>query len=171
MIRSSCGLSKRLTRWGGQLNLAPSASPAGKDRAEAGVWRTGAQPNVERPSWSEWRLCAPRKHPMTCSACDTLGGFLIGLGRPAQRGLLKRFDILQPIAHLVAQLEEQRAARFGSPALQSLLTQPPALGQLGLGHASFGFHVRPSAGFVRTAMKALFAKKAKWGVDPFRNRN
>ena len=86
---------------------------------------------------------------------------IIGFCRPAQRGFLKRFDILQPVAHLVAQLEEQWTARFGSPALQSRLTQPPALSQLGLGHASFGLHVRPSAGFVRTAMKALFAQEAK----------
>ena len=98
---------------------------------------------------------------MACSACDTLIDFHIGLGRPAQRGFLKRFDILQPVAHLVAQLEEKRTARFGSPALQSRLTDPPALSQFGLGHASFGLHVRPSAGFVRTAMKALFAEEAK----------
>ena len=108
---------------------------------------------------------------MVCSACDTLIDFRIGLGRPAQRGFLKRFDILQPIAYLVAQLKEQRTARFGSPALQSRLTQPPALSQLGLGYASFGLHVRPSAGFFRTAMKALFAEEAKWGVDRVRNRN
>jgi hypothetical protein len=92
---------------------------------------------------------------------NSLIDFRIGLGGPAQRGFLKRFDILQPIAHLVAQLKEHRAARFRSPALQSRLTQPPALGQLGLGHASFGLHVRPSAGFVRSAMKALFAQEAK----------
>ncbi len=96
---------------------------------------------------------------MACSACDTLIDFRIGLGRPAQRGFLKRFDIFQPVAHLVAQLEVQRAPRFGSPALQGRFTEPPALSQLGLGHASFGLHVRPSAGFVRTAMKTLFAEK------------
>ena len=84
---------------------------------------------------------------MTCSACDTQVDFRIGLGRPAQRGVFKRFDVLQPLAHLVAQLEEQRAARFGTPAFQGRLTDPPALSQLGLGHASFGLHVRPSADF------------------------
>jgi len=92
---------------------------------------------------------------------NSLIDFRIGLGGPAQRGFLKRFDILQPIAHLVAQLKEHRAARLRSPALQSRLTQPPALGQLGLSRASFGLHVRPSVGFVRTAMKALFAEEAK----------
>jgi hypothetical protein len=97
--------------------------------------------------------------------------FRIGLGRSSQRSFLKRFHILQPVAHLVAKLEEQRTARFGSPALQGRLTDSPALSQLGLCHASFGFHERPSAGFVRTAMKALFAGKAKWGVDPVRNRD
>lgn len=91
---------------------------------------------------------------------------IIGFCRSAQRSFLKRFDILQPVAYLVAQLEEQRSTRFGAPAFQSRLTDPPALSQLGLGHASFGFHVRPFAGFVRTAMKALFAGKAKWEVDP-----
>ena len=92
---------------------------------------------------------------------DSLIDFHIGLGGPAQRGFLKRFDILQPVAHLVAQLEEQRTARFGAPAFQSRFTQPPALSQLGLGHASFGLHVRPSASVVRTAMKALFAQEDK----------
>ena len=58
---------------------------------------------------------------------DSLIDFRIGLGRPAQRGFLKCLHILQPVAHLVAQLEEQRTARFGSPSLQSRLTQPPAL--------------------------------------------
>ena len=100
---------------------------------------------------------------MACSACHTLIDFRIGLGRPAQRGLFEGFDILQPVAHLVAQLEEQRTARFGSLAFQGRLTDPPALSQLGLGHASFSLHVSPSAGFVRTAMKALFADEAKWG--------
>ena len=52
---------------------------------------------------------------MTCSACDTMIDFCIGLGGPAQRGLLKRIDILQPIAHLVAQLEDQRTARLRLP--------------------------------------------------------
>ena len=92
---------------------------------------------------------------------DSLVDFRIGLGRSPQRGVFKGFDILQPVAHLVAQLEEQWSARFGSPALQSRLTEPPALSQLGLGHASFGLHVRPSEGVVRTAMEALFADKAK----------
>ena len=55
---------------------------------------------------------------MACSACDTMIDFRIGLGRSSQRSFLKRFDILQPVAHLVAQLEEQRTARFGAPALQ-----------------------------------------------------
>jgi hypothetical protein len=82
---------------------------------------------------------------------NSLIDFRIGLGGPAQRGFLKRFDILQPIAHLVAHLKEQRTAGFGSPALS----------QLGLGHASFGLHVRTSASVVRTAMTALFAEEAK----------
>lgn len=92
---------------------------------------------------------------------DSLIDFHLGLGGPAQRGFLKRFDILQPVAHLVAQFEEQRTARFGAPAFQGRLTQPPALSQLGLGHASFGLHVRPSASVVRTAMKALFTQEDK----------
>lgn len=143
------------------MSLARSALPAGKHRAKASASRTGAQPDGDRPCWSGWWLHEPRKRPMACSACDTLIDLRIGLGRSAQRGLLKCFDILQPVAHLVAQLEEKRTARFGSPALQSRLTQPPALSQLGLGHASFGLHVRPSAGVVRTVMKALFAEEAK----------
>jgi len=143
------------------LSLARSALSAGKQRARAGALRTGAQPDGDRPCRSGWWLREARKRPMACSACDTLIDFCIGLGGPAQRGLLKRFDILQPVAHLVAQLEKQWSARFGSPALQSRLTQPPALSQFGLGHASFGLHVRLSAGIVRTHMKALFAQEAK----------
>jgi len=96
---------------------------------------------------------------------------IIGFCRSAQRTFLKRFDILQPVAHLVAKLKEQWPRRFGTPALQGRLTEPPALSQLGLCYASFGFHVRPSVGFVRTAMKALFAGKAKWGVEPVRSRD
>ena len=143
------------------MNLALSALPAGKYWAKASASRTVAQPDGDRPGRLGWWLREARKRPMACSACHTLIDLRIGLGGPAQRGLLKRFDILQPIAHLVAQLEEQRTARFGSPALQSRLTQPPALSQLGLSHASFGLHVRPSAGVVRTVMKALFAEEAK----------
>ena len=124
---------------------------------DGGSWAS-AQPDRDRPSWSGWWLREPRKRPMTG---DSLIDFHIGLGGPAQSGFLKRFDILQPITHVVAQLEEQRTAGFGSPALQSRFTQPPALGQLGLSHASFGLHVRPSASVVRAAMKALFAEEAK----------
>jgi len=147
------------------LNLALSVLPAGKHWAKAGASRTGAQPDGDRPCRSGWWLREPRKRPMACSACDTLIDFRIGLGGSAQRSFLKCLYILQPVAHLVAQLEEQRTARFGSPALQSRLAQPPALSQLGLGHASFGLHVRPFAGFVRTAIKALFAGKAKWDAS------
>ena len=82
---------------------------------------------------------------MACSACDTLIDFRIGLGGSAQRSFLKCLQILQSVAHLVAQFEKQRTIRFGAPALQSCLTQPPALSQLGLGHASFGLHVSPFA--------------------------
>ena len=35
---------------------------------------------------------------------DSLIDFHIDLGGPAKRGFLKRFDILQPVAHLVASL-------------------------------------------------------------------
>ncbi len=100
--------------------------------------------------------------------CGGLHSIIIGLGRSPQRGFLKRFDILQPVADLVAQLEEQRSARFGSLALQGRLANPPALGKFGLGHASLGRHVRPSAGVVRTAMKALSAEEAKprWVISP-----
>ena len=143
------------------MSLAQSALPAGKHRAKASASRTGAQPDGDRPCRSGWWLRKLRKRPMACPACDTLIDFRIGLGRSAQRSFLKCLHILQPIAHLVPQLEEQRTTRFGAPAFQGRLTQPPALSQFGLGHASFGLHVRPSAGFVRTAMKALFAEEAK----------
>lgn len=76
------------------MNLAPSASSAGKDRAKAGAWRAGAQPDGDRPCRSGLWLRKPRKRPMACSACDTLIDFHIGLGGPAQRGFLKRLDIL-----------------------------------------------------------------------------
>ncbi len=91
---------------------------------------------------------------------------IIDLGCSSECGFLKGFDILQPVAHLVAKLEEQRASRFGTPAFQSRLTDSPALGQFGLGHASLGLHGRAFTGVVGTAMKALFAGKAKWADAP-----
>lgn len=117
-----------------------------------------AQPDGDWSNRSGSSLRAWRGHSITC---DTVVDSSIYLGRSPKRDLLKRFDILHPVAHLIAQLEEQRPGRFGAPAFQRGLTDSPALGQLGLGHASFGHHVRPFAGFVGTAMKALFAGKAK----------
>ena len=70
-------------------------------------------------------------------------------------------DTIDEMAQSIAELEEQRPSRFSPPALQRRLADSPALGQLGLGHASFGRHGRPSTGVVRTAMKALFSGKAK----------
>ena len=83
---------------------------------------------------------------------DSLIDFHIGLGGPAQRGFLKRFDILQPVAHLVAQLEKHGAVRFGAPTFQCGLTDPPAFGQLGLGHASSVHRNHPSVTFVGTPL-------------------
>ncbi len=57
---------------------------------DGGSW-AGTQPDGDRPSWSGWWLREPRKRPMTG---DSLIDFHIGLGGPAQRGFLKRFDIL-----------------------------------------------------------------------------
>ena len=98
-----------------------------------------------------------RRTGVCCSLFDPAVGF----GRAAQRDFLESFNILNPVAHLVAKLQKYRAIRFGAPAFQRRLADSPALGQLGLGHASFGLHGRPSTGVVGTAMKALFAGKAK----------
>lgn len=118
----------------------------------------GAQPDDDWPNRPDSSLLAWRGHSITC---DTVVDASIDLGRSPKRDLLKRFDILHPVAYLIAQLEKQRPGRFGAPAFQRGLTDSPALSQLGLGHASFGHHVRPFAGFFGTEMKALFAGKAK----------
>ncbi len=93
--------------------------------------------------------------------CCRLFDPAVGFSRSAQRDLFERFDILNAVAHLVAQLEKHRAIRFGAPAFQSRLADSPALGQLSLRHASFVHYVRLSARVVRAAMKALFAAEGK----------
>lgn len=85
----------------------------------------------------------------------------VRLGRLPKHISLEGFDIADSIAYLVAQLEKQRTARFGTPAFQSGFTDPPAFGQFSLGHASFSRHMRPSIEVVGIAMKALFAGEAK----------
>lgn len=100
-------------------------------------------------------------------------GWICGsdLGRSPQCDFLEGFNILKSVPHLVAEFEKHRATRFRPPAFQSRLADSPALGQFGLGHASFGSHERLSTGVVRTAMKALFAGKAKYAVALVRNLN
>ena len=85
----------------------------------------------------------------------------VRLGRFTKHFGLKSFNVTNAVPDLGAKFEKYRPARFSSPALQRRLTDLPALSQLGLGHASFGLHVRTSASVVRTAMKALFAEEAK----------
>ncbi len=95
----------------------------------------------------------------------------VGFGRFAQRDFLECFNIFKPVAHLITKLEKHRSIRFSAPAFQRGLANPPALGQLGLGHASPFHSWHLCSGVVRTGMKALFAGKAKWAVDPVQNLN
>jgi hypothetical protein len=90
--------------------------------------------------------------------CCSLADPAVGFGRSAQRDFLESFNILNPAAHLVAELEKQRSVRLGAPAFQRGLANPPAFGQLGLGHASSVHSLHLSAGVVGTVMKAVYRK-------------
>jgi hypothetical protein len=149
------------------LRLAASALTAGGDGAKAGLSRTGPQPDG---NWSR----RARNGSMALGGGSrncVLVNPAIDLGRAPECHFLKGFNVLNPIAHLVADFEEQRPGRFSPPALQSRLANPPAFGQLGLGHASSVHSLHLSAGVVGTVMKALFAGKAKWAVSPVRKLN
>jgi hypothetical protein len=85
----------------------------------------------------------------------------VEFGRGPKHLGLEGLHIKNAIPHLIAQLEKQRAAGFGSPAFQCGLTDLPAFGKFSLGHASSFHSLHPSAGVVRTAMKALFVVQVK----------
>jgi hypothetical protein len=128
--------------------------------AQTGAARTGVQPGGD---WSNGRgdmrgrpRCGTRGY---CSLFDPVVGF----GRSAQRDLFERFNITNSVPDLSAKLEKYRSARFGSPALTRRFTDLPALGQLGLGHASSVHVLHPCAGVVRTPMKALERQEVKVG--------
>jgi hypothetical protein len=89
----------------------------------------------------------------------------VRLGRLTKHLRLKGFNVTNAVPDLAAKLQEDGAARFGTPALQRRFTNLPALGQLGLGHASSVHVLHPFAGVVRTPMKALEAEEVK--VDVF----
>ena len=88
----------------------------------------------------------------------------VRLGRFTKHFRLKSFNVTNAVPDLGAKFEKHRTARFGSPALQRRLTDLPAFGQLGLGHASSVHVLHPFAGVVRTPMKALEAEEVKVGV-------
>lgn len=119
--------------------------------------RAGAQPDGDRPRRAQYGSRSLGGGSRNCSLVNPA----IDLRRAPERHFLEGFNVLNPVAHLVAEFEEQRPSRFSPPSFQSGLADSPALSQFGFGHASFGLHVGPSAGFFRTAMKALFAGKAK----------
>ena len=121
------------------------------------------QPDGDRAWYGYRSLYVTRWYSMNRGGLPRI---IIGLGCSSQCGFLKGFDILQPVAHLVAKLEEQRPSRFSPPAFKRRLADSPALGQLGLCHASFGHHGSPLTGVLGTTMKALFAGKAKWADSP-----
>ncbi len=139
------------------MRLAASALPTSDAGAKARLSGSGSQPDGDLPRRAQYGSSSLGDGSRNCALVNPA----IDLGRSPQRHFLKGFNILNPVAHLVTELEEQRPSRFSPPSLQSRLANSPALGQFGLGHASFGLHGGPSAGFVRTAMKALFADEAK----------
>lgn len=139
------------------MRLAASALTTGDDGAKTGLSRTGPQPDGDQSRRTRNGSRALGGWSRNCGLVNPA----IDLGRSPERHFLESFNILNPVPHLVAEFEEHRAKRLRPPAFQRRLADSPALGQLGLGHASFGLHVGPSAGFVRTAMKALFADEAK----------
>jgi hypothetical protein len=76
-------------------------------------------------------------------------------------------QITPEILSLISRIDEFKGAwralgtRLGAPAFQRRLTDLPALGQLGLRHASSVHVENPFGGVVRSTMKALFAGKGK----------
>jgi hypothetical protein len=137
-----------------------SSGTASETWAQTGSTRTGLQPDGDGSCRAScgfelaFRLIN-----------DLVLGASVRLGRFAKHFRLKGFNIMKAVPDLSAKFEKYWSARFSPPALQSRLTEPPPLSQLGLGHASFGLHVRHSAGVFRTAIKALFAGKAKWDAS------
>ena len=71
---------------------------------------------------------------------------------------------MNAVPDLGAKFEKHRTACLSSPALQRRFADLPALGKLGLGHASSVHVSHPFAGVVRTPMKALCAGEVKVGV-------
>ena len=142
--------------------MMKSSSPgtASETWAQTGSTRTGLQPDGDGSCRAScgfelaFRLIN-----------DLVLGAAVRLGRFAKHFRLKGFNITKAIPDLGAKFEKYRSARFSSPAFQCRFADPPALGQLGLDHASFGLDVRHSAGVFRTAIKALFAGKAKWDAS------
>ena len=144
------------------MRLAQSALTAGDDGAKAGLSWYGSQPDGDLPRRAQYGSRSLGDGSRNCSLVNPA----IDLGRSPERYFLKGFNVLNPVAHLVTEFEEHRAKRLRPPAFQRRLADSPTLGQFGLGHASFGRHGHLSVGVVRTAMKALFAGKAKWADAP-----
>jgi len=141
--------------------MMQSSSPgtASETWAQTGAARTGIQPDGD---WSRRANCGfeltfrlINDFVLDCSS--------VRFGRLAKHFRLKSFNVTNAVPDLGAKLEKYRSARFGSPALQRRFTDLPALGQLGLGHASSVHVSHPFAGVVRTPMKALEAEEVKVG--------
>jgi hypothetical protein len=82
----------------------------------------------------------------------------VRLGRLAKYFRLKGCNVKNALPDLSTKFEKYRSDRFSSPALQRRFADPPAFGQLSLGHASSVHVSYPFAGIVRTPMKALEAE-------------
>jgi len=139
-----------------------STSPctAGEAWAQTGAAMTGMQPD------GDWSCRANCRFELTFRLINdfVMDCASVRLGRFTKHFGFEGFNITNSVPDLSAKFEKYRSARFGSPALQRRFADLPALGQLGLGHASSVHVSHPFAGVVRTPMKALEAEEVKVGV-------
>jgi len=138
-----------------------------------------SSPGTASETWAQTVAASTGEQPDGDWSCRTNCGFELAfrlinnlvlgtsvrLGRFAKHFCLKSFNITNAVPDLGAKFEKYWSARFSSPALQCRFANLPALGQLGLGHASSVHALHPFAGVVRTPIKALGAEKVK--VDVF----
>ena len=135
-----------------------------------------SSPGTASETWAQTGSARTRVQPDGDGSCRANSGFELAfwlindlvlgafrLGRFAKHFRLKGFNITKAIPDLGAKFEKKWTTCFGAPALQRRLTDLPAFGQLGLGHASSVHVSHLFAGVVRTPMKALERQEVKVG--------
>lgn len=120
--------------------------------------RAGAKPDGD---WSHRARNSSRALGGGSRNCALLNS-AIDLRRAPERHFLERFNVLNPVAHLVAELKEQRPTADSvrqRSRVASLIRQRSASSVWVMHHARSSW--ASFTGVVGAAMKALFARKAK----------